>query len=247
MENYPNQSPVDREINVNPSIVLSCKISADGFIEYINHSFSEVSGYEEFEIIGESMDVLRHPDVPQIIYEILKERLSKNEPIKLITKQLAKDGRFFWLLSEYESKLNDAGELIAHYSHSVAAPTFAVHKISSLYKILSKIESKSGNTEVSKRYLIGFLEERNMNYNQFIEELCIHQPKFEQQIQPQITNPIQSNIQPDPILQKQNRPRLNDLTYNANLDLTNSNRIHSPINSPKTKKKKSLLKKVFGK
>lgn len=252
MDNYPNQTPVDREINVNPSIVLSCKINADGIIEYVNHSFSEVSGYEEFEIIGESMDILHHPDVPKVIYDILKERLSKNESVKLINKQLAKDGRYYWLLSEYETKLNEAGKLVAHYSHSVTAPPFAVHKISSLYKILTKIESKSNNTDVSKRYLIGFLEERNLNYNQFIDELCANQPEFEKTFQQQPANleqPVTEIFPTKNKVQKENSGlHLNNLSYNANFDISNQDRIDTAAkHRPKVKKKKSLLKKVFGK
>jgi len=251
MENYPNKTPIDREISINPSSILMCKINSDGIIEYVNHSFSEVSGYEEFEIIGESMDILRHPDVPEIIYEILRERLSKNESIKLIDKQLAKDGRYYWLLSEFETKLNDAGELVAHYGHSVTAPTFAVHKISALYKILLKIESKSSNTEVSKRYLIGFLEERNLNYNQFIDELCANQPEYEKPLfqQPQIVNKPIVDLKPKPSIQDQNTGLyLNNLNYNANLDLSNLNQAERPKqNRAPVKKKKSLLKKVFGK
>jgi PAS domain S-box-containing protein len=254
MENYPKQSPIDREINVNPSSILMCKINADGIIEYVNHSFSEISGYEEYEIIGESMDVLRHPDVPQVIYDVLKERLDKHEPIRIISKQLAKDGRYFWLASDYETKVNDAGELVAHYSHSVAAPSYAVHKINSLYKILSNIEAKSGNTETSKRYLIGFLEERNLNYNQFIEELSVNHPEYEKPFQQQIEQPRQQPKQQKVvqrnILKEDNRSlHLNNINYNGNLDISSSNNIEIPLQNKRTTpvKKKSLLKKVFGK
>jgi len=244
MDTFPNQSPVDREINIHQSAVLSCKINADGIIEYVNPSFSEASGYEEFEIIGESMDILRHPDVPQVIYDVLKERLEKKDPIRLVTKQLAKDGRYFWVLSDFESRINDAGNLIAHYSHSVAAPTYAVHKINTLYKILSKIESKTGNTEVSKRYLIGFLEERNLNYNQFIEELSASHPEYEkpfqqQKIQQDFTN--NSNVEI-------NDSHLNSMNHKANFEVSSASKIDSTSqNIPKSKKKKSLFMRVFGK
>ena len=242
MEKYPNQTPVDREINVNPAQTVTCKIDSDSIIEYVNHAFSELSGYEEFEIIGESMDILRHPDMPDVIYEILNERLEKKEPMKLINKVLAKDGRYFWLLSDFDTKVNEKDDQIAHYSHSVAAPSYTVHKINSLYKILSKIESKSGDTEVSKRYLVGFLEERNLSYDQFIEELSINHPEYEK--------PFQQPAFPQRIIEKDkdSNTQIQAMSYNSNLDLSSIEKSNAPVQtSKKNPKKKSFLKKVFGK
>ena len=252
MENHTNKQLVDREISVNPSTSLTCKINADGIIEYVNHAFTEMSGYDEYEIIGESMDVLRHPDMPNVIFDILKERFDRREPIKLINKVLAKDGRFFWLMSDFETKLNEAGEVIAHYSSSVAAPSFVVHKITSLYKILSKIESKSDNTEISKRYLIGFLEERNLSYNQFVEELCTDHSEFDKPVQ---SNQLDFNQRAQKTMnsmieQEEEKHRLqpNNVNYNSNFDISNSyvNEMPNRI-IKKEKKKKSLFMKVFGK
>lgn len=242
MEKFPKQTPVDREINVNPAQTLTCKINSDSIIEYVNHAFSELSGYEEFEIIGESMDILRHPDMPDVIYEILMERLDKKEPMRLVNKILAKDGRYFWLLSDFETKVNEKNDQIAHYSNSLAAPSFTVHKINSLYKILSKIESKSGDTEVSKRYLVGFLEERNLSYDQFIEELSVNHPEYEK--------PFQQPTFPKQIVkaEKDSSAHIQAMSYNANLDLSSVEKTNAqPKTARKNPKKKSFLKKVFGK
>lgn len=231
MDNFYNPAPIDREIKVNPSLVLMVKVNKEGIIEYINHSFSEISGYEEFEIIGESMDLLRHPDMPKVIYNMLLERFESKEPIRLINKALAKDGRYFWLISDFETKVENEGNAVAHYSHSFAAPSYAVHKVDSLYKILSNIEMKSGNVETSKRYLIGFLEERNMTYNQFIEELSVNRPELEENIHPEFFN---NNPQ------QFNRP----ISHQSINNMMSQQTHHE---QPKAKKPKSLLKKVFGK
>lgn len=231
MENFYNPAPIDREIKVNPSLVLMIKTNKDGIIEYINHSFSEICGYEEFEIIGESMDLLRHPDMPKVIYNMLLERFASKEPIRILNKALAKDGRYFWLISDFETKVDKDANPIAHYSHSFAAPSYAVHKVDSLYKILSNIEMKSGSVETSKKYLIGFLEERNMTYDQFIEELSVSRPELEEN--PEFFNSAQYI----------NRAVAPQKTNNA----FTPNQKQVPQEAPKPKKEKSLLKKVFGK
>jgi PAS domain S-box-containing protein len=236
MDNYFNPLPIDREIKVNPSAVLMSKINKDGIIEYINHSFSEISGYEEFELIGESMDVLRHPDMPKVIINMLQENFEKNKSTRLINKVLAKDGRYFWLISDFESKTNE-NNVVALYGHCFAAPSFAIHKVESLYKILSNIEMKSHNTDSSKRYLVGFLEERNMSYNQFMEDLSITRPEFEENF------PTKEFIaaRPQPI--ERIVPAASIQTN------SNSNKNIQPNQSPieKPKKNKSILKQVFGK
>lgn len=237
MDNYSNPAPIDREIKVNPASVLMSKINNEGIIEYINHSFSEISGYEEFEIIGESMDLLRHPDMPKVINEMLKERLENREPMRMINKVLAKDGRFFWLISDYHSKINESNDVLAHYGQSVAAPSYAIHKVESLYKILSNIELKSKSTEISKRYLIGFLEERNMTYNQFIEDLSINRPEFEDNFKP--NDFVLSRQQP--IVKFTQEPIFPPV---QNIPLENIPTMKAP---EKPKKQKSFLKKVFGK
>ena len=241
MENFPNNQEVsDREIRISPSAVFNCKISPEGLIDYANHQFCEISGYEEYELIGESMELLRHPEMPEIFFHVLLDRLQKKEPMRLFAKFLAKDKRYFWLMIDFETKVDNEGGIIAHYSNSRAASQYAVHKIDSLHKILTKIEQKTGNTESSKRYLIGFLEERNMNYNQYIEELSIDHPEYEQPykekqtIKETLTPPIQKKQSPTPV----NR-----------LEFTDSDFVRrKPASTLNIKpKEKSLLKKLFGK
>jgi len=232
MTNYPKQTPIDKEISINPSAVFNWKINPRLLIDYTNHFFCEVIGYEEYELIGESIEKLRHPDMPKVVLDVLYERFKNKENMRLITKILAKDGRFFWLLVDFETKVNAEGDIVAHYGISKLASQYAVHKIATLYKILTKIEEKTGNTEASRRYLVGFLEERNLNYNKYIEELSVSHPEFEKPFQqPNFTQNIAA---PE---KKFAPPSFNELNFNQQVGQ----------NPNKVVKKKSLLKKVFGK
>ena len=234
MTNYTNPNLSDREISINPSSLLNCKINNGGIIEYVNQQFCEISGYEEFEIIGESIEKLRHPDMPKIFFEVLRERLAKRESMRLIAKFLAKDGRYYWLMTDFETKINDVGEVQAHYNRSVVAPSFAVHKISSIYKILSKIEAKTGNTKTSERYLVGFLEERNLTYNEYIEDLCVSRFEYENPptVQPKFSQQSQSPFQ--------------NQSFNSNIDLLHSNSNVQETKPEAPNNKKSLFQRIFG-
>jgi PAS domain S-box-containing protein len=231
MNNQSERQSLNREIKVNPSLGLMFKVNNEGIIEYVNHAFSEVSGYEAFEIIGESMDILHHPDMPKAIYSMLRERLESQKPMRLVNKILAKDGRYFWLITDFQTKINESGETVAHYAHSTTAPIYTVHKIESLYEILSNIELKSQNPETSKRYFIGFLEEREMGYDDFIKDLSVNRPEYEETYG---LNSINGST------------RAGGLN---SLDEFRSQPVERKVVSSRApkKKKKTLLKKVFGK
>lgn len=238
MSTSNNIIPIDKEISISKNASFNCKISADGIIEYANHQFCEVSGYEEFDLIGESMLLLRHPDMPMLFFNILMERLEKKEPMRIIAKFLAKDGRYFWLNVDFTTKTNEEGEIIAHYSNSKPAPLYAVHKMNALHKILSKIEDKTGDFEASKRYIIGFLEERNMSYNQYIKELTAGHAEYEQTFNSNVYS--QRNTSSE-------SPFNQNIDFDLSLDNQEFENKTAKPEAMKPKKKKSLLKKVFGK
>lgn len=234
MIDYENPNISDREININPSVILNCKIDSEGNFEYINHEFCEISGYEEYELISESLLKLFHPDMPKTFFKILMERLEKREDMQIVAKHLAKDGRYFWLRSIFKTKVNNEGKIIAHYSHSEAASSFAVHSIENLYKILYKIEAKTNNTKTSKKYLVGYLEDRNIDYNKYIEELCRKRPEYDR--------PRQPKVEP----QRTTTTTFHQKTSNSESNLLHSKERTDPYNEEVKKKKRSLFQRVFG-
>jgi len=223
------QQPSETEVNINPSAVfINCKMSTIGDIEYANHQFCDISGYEEYELIGESMESLCHIDMPKIIFQVLFERLQKKEPIRILVKFTAKENRFFWLMTDFKTKVDEEGKIVAHYASSRPAPRYVIHEIETLYKILSKIEEKTEGTEDSRRYLVGFLEEKKSSYNQFITELISGNLESKQSFDEE-GYPIQeipSN--------KTNKKELHTNDFKVQDKTTNPNQ-------------RSLLKKLFGK
>ena len=215
--------PVDREISINPNYTFNCKISSKGILEFTSHILCEISGYEEYELIDEPLTSLAHPDMPNLFFEVLTERLAKKKPMRLFVKLLAKDGRYYWLMMDFYTKTDQNEVILAHYSKSVAASQNAIHKLQPLYKILSKIEDKTENTKASRRYLVGYLEERNLNYDQLIKELILPQVKDEYP-------------QHNTASLKENNTQNIDLTTFENTEQI----------APVVKKKKSMFRRIFG-
>lgn len=231
--------PINREIRVDPSYRFNCKLSPDNTIEFMSRIMCDITGYEEYDIIGESIYSLMHPEMPKVLFDILEERLLTNKSMRIITKLIAKDGRFFWLLMDMFSKTTREGTVVSSHSISVLAPQYAVFKIQSLYEILSKIEAKTGNTKASKRYLIGFLEDRAISYDQYVTGLLQPQKDF--------VNPNPASTQ-QTIFQEPKKdyaiPKSNPMQYSQNEDILFSENKPKKI-KPKSKKK-NLFQRIFG-
>jgi len=158
---------LDKEINLDPSKTIMSKTDSRGIIEYANDYFMDISGFEEYELMGQPHNVIRHPDMPQTIFKLLWERLQNGENIHAFVKNLSKDGRYYWVLTNFETKYADDGAIVSHYSRRKAAPKNTIYAIEKLYKTLRSIELNQG-LKVAENYFNGLLEEKQMTYDTFI-------------------------------------------------------------------------------
>lgn len=165
---------INEEIVVDPKKTIMSKTNKKGIIEYANEYFMEICGYDEFELIGQPHNIIRHPDMPKIIFKLMWEKLLKKENIHALIKNLTKDGKFYWVITTFEAKTDENGNIIALYAKRKAAPRAAIIIIEELYKKLISIEKVKG-LEVSRKYFEGFLEEKNMDYDTFITSIVIQE------------------------------------------------------------------------
>ena len=146
------------------------KTDSKGVIEYANDYFMTISGYDEFELMGKPHNVIRHPDMPKLVFKVMWEELKKGNSTFALVKNLAKDGRYYWVLVNFEIKKDEEGTIIAYYAHRKAAPRQAILKIEKLYEKLRAIEINQ-NVNVAYKYFIGLLEEQNTNYEDYIASI----------------------------------------------------------------------------
>ena len=162
--------PVDKEIPLDPYRTIMSKTDKKGIIEYANEYFMEICGYKEWELMAQPHNVIRHPDMPQIMFKILWDRLLNGENIHAVVKNLAKDGRYYWVVTDFQIKYNEAGEIVALYSRRKAVPEKVKAFFSNLYKELIQIE-KTGGMEASGAYLTNYLEDAGVTYDEFLLDL----------------------------------------------------------------------------
>ncbi len=70
-----------------------------GVIQSINGVFARVSGYQQEELCGKPHNIIRHPDMPRAVFALLWGNLKKGLPFAGYVKNMAKDGRFYWVFA----------------------------------------------------------------------------------------------------------------------------------------------------
>ncbi|WP_448826573.1 PAS domain-containing protein [Capnocytophaga bilenii] len=164
-------TPVDEEVIWDKRSTLMSRTNKHGHIMASNEAFQEVSGYTEAELYNQPHSLIRHPDMPKVVFKILWENLKGRQNFHAIIKNLSKSGKYYWVITNFEIIRNEKDEITAFVSYRKALPKSLINEhIAPLYERLLKIEKANG-MEVSERYFKGFLEDRKTTYDKFIRTL----------------------------------------------------------------------------
>ena len=163
--------PISKEIKLSFKKYIVSKTNLKGVIIYANDYFTEISKYNEVELIGSPHNILRHPDMPSIIFKLIWNSIEKGRHISAIIKNRTKDDDYYWIRAEFEIQKDIKGNIKNYIAYRQAVPKKVIKEIEPLYKKLLDIEKAHGINE-SLEYLTGFLEEKDMSYQQYINNLA---------------------------------------------------------------------------
>ena len=148
---------------------ITSKTDLAGYITYVNDYFCEVADYRKEELIGKNHNIIRHQDMPKVVFKFMWDRLHKDEGIYAYVKNLAKDGSYYWVIADIEI-VKKNGIKVGYYSFRSKANKKGVEEISKVYKLLIEKE-KEGGMELSGKVLQKFLEKKSMSYDEYINYL----------------------------------------------------------------------------
>jgi hypothetical protein len=84
---------------------------------------------------------------------------------------MSKTGRYYWVITDFKIISDSDGEIVGYFGTRKSVPEDIIIKfIEPLYKKLLHIEEASG-IHASEEYLVGFLEERNKSYMEYVDHL----------------------------------------------------------------------------
>ncbi len=160
-------------VKLDPETLIVSRTNTRGIIEYVNRDFCKVSGYSAEELIQRPHNIIRHPDMPKIIFKIMWQRLSQHKDIFAVVKNLTKNGDYYWVTTHFEIRKHPyENRVVGYVAHRRAADSHLVNEISKLYSELLAIEKAQG-IEASEKYLNNMLYAKKMSYDEYIEKIAL--------------------------------------------------------------------------
>jgi PAS domain S-box-containing protein len=70
-----------------------------GVIQSGNDVFQRVAGYEWDDLIGAPHKLIRHPDMPKGVFQLMWDRIKEGKPTGAYVKNRRICGRFYWVFA----------------------------------------------------------------------------------------------------------------------------------------------------
>ena len=198
-----------------------------GKITSWNEVFQRISGYANEELINKPHSLIRHPDMPRGVFQLLWDMIESNQEVGAYVKNRAIDGRYYWVYA----LVLPFGEGYLSIRLKPSSPFFEVVK--GLYPSLLAYEHeldlagvrKADIARKSKEKLLQALEELGFeNYREFMkvtlpaeilgrEEVIKQQKVSEEEVSTRTVAEINR------YMQSKEYQRMNDLTkFSYDLD-----------------------------
>jgi len=146
------------------------KTDTKGCITYGNEIFTRMSGYSEKELLNAPHSILRHKDMPAVVFKLLWDRIKNKKPINAYVKNLTKNGDFYWVFANVTASLDNDGKIIGYYSVRRKPSKKGLEAVNGLYSELLGIE-KSQGIEASAKALESKLNEMGVEYDELVISL----------------------------------------------------------------------------
>ena len=109
-----------------------------GVITYVNQDFIDVSGFREDELLGQSQNIVRHPDMPPEAFADLWQTIKAGRPWRGVVKNRCKNGDYYWV-DAFVTPLVKGNRVVAYQSVRTRPDSGSIQKAESVYrKLLTK-------------------------------------------------------------------------------------------------------------
>ena len=161
-------TPIDKEVGWNKSQVVISETDVYGRITNVNDVFCNVCGYSPEEMIGQPHSIIRHPDMPKLVFKLLWDNLKVGNNFIGVIKNLAKSGGYYWVITDFEMRRDATGNITHYIARRKSVPKAVIENyVAPLYETLLKLE-KVGGMELSSRFFKNYLAKQGKDYIDFI-------------------------------------------------------------------------------
>ena len=161
-------TPMDREVQWDKTKTLISETDVKGTITNVNDVFCAVAHYSASELIGQPHNLIRHPDMPKLIFKLLWDNLKVGNNFVGVIKNLAKTGEYYWVVTDFEMRRDAMGNITHYIGRRKSVPEAAINNyLAPFYESLLKME-KIGGVELSSRFFKNYLTKQGKDYIDFV-------------------------------------------------------------------------------
>lgn len=157
----------NQEITFGENDFIVSKTDLRGFITYGNALFIQMSGYNEEELLNQPHNILRHDDMPAVVFKLLWEQIAQGKEIFAYVKNRCKNGDFYWVFAHVTPSFDKDRKISNYHSVRRKPSQKALEIIKPLYATLLQKE-KTGGIAASAAALNQILKDKGITYDEFI-------------------------------------------------------------------------------
>lgn len=168
-------APSDVERTFGADEIIVSKTDPKGVLTYVNDVFCRVSRYTEGELLGQPHNVIRHPDMPRCVFQLMWDTIGRGDEIFAYVKNLASDGAYYWVFAHITPTFDGTGKIIGYHSNRRSPERSALEPVIRLYRELLAVEQRHARPRdaiaASSQVLHDTLAARGLDYDQFVWSL----------------------------------------------------------------------------
>ncbi len=156
--------------------LIVSKTDLKGRLTYTNDVFLRIAGYTEKECLGQPHSMIRHPDMPRCVFDLLWETIQNDREIFAYVVNRCKNGDHYWVQAHVTPSKDGGGNIVGYHSNRrVPDRKILEGTIMPLYQDLLAEEKKHENRKqglsASKEMISSMLADRNIQYDEFVATL----------------------------------------------------------------------------
>lgn len=108
------ESALNKSIDIVDKYVIMSRTDINGLIISVSSAFCKISGYEAFELVGKPYNIIKHPQMPDELFEDLWNTIKSGKMWQGEIKNLKKNGEFYWLKTTIHPNFDNSGNVISY-------------------------------------------------------------------------------------------------------------------------------------
>lgn len=148
---------VEQEFSNRANILSTTNLR--GQISYINQDFVDISGFSQNELIGQSHNIVRHPEMPPSVFKMFWSDLRAERSWMGIVKNRCKNGDHYWV-DAYATPIKKEGKVEEYQSVRRKAKPEFVERAQAVYSQINKGKKPVGTkpgVSLKTKMLLSFL------------------------------------------------------------------------------------------